>query len=562
MAQGKREWLQLQASKLMMLMLLGIASVASALKFEELAGVTPMEKVITLLEELKAQVEDEGAAEAATYKELACFCQDNQVTKQEEIDKNNENINRMESELVELKATLEELDASIKSLTEKIGQAEKEMKEIREKEHAIFEAEFADASGAVDALVKAIAHLMDAKAKTALDQTKSEVQKAMSLADAMGLEIKNQDKVNIFLQQPGPAPGAYEFQSGGIVDTLKDLQAKFEKRRDDLQTEEDAAQQSYDAAAGAKREQIEADKSTLDTENETYSETESSIATTTEELTEKKADHNDNTMYLKDITATCEMKAKEWDQRSVSRGGEITAISKALEILTGTVQGLAESTGAGGRSAPEEAAPIGLSQVDKVAKVENLEEYRDVVFTQVSSVQHQKEKASMAELRRRVITQLSAAAKDQKSLALATLVMKMARDPFAKVKVLIQKLIERLLTEARNEATHKGWCDTKIGKAEKDREYRHADSVKLNAAITEGEATIAKLKETIATLTKELEELNEALLEATKQRNQEKANNKKTLTDAKEGLTALKQAIKVLTDYYKGAAKSKNRYED
>merc|ERR1719197_2366486 len=139
--------------------------------------------------------------------------------------------------------------------------------------------------------------------------------------------------------------------------------------------------------------------------------------------------------------------------------------------------------------------------------------------------------------------------------------MKLARDPFAKVKVLIQQLIERLLTEAKNEATHKGWCDTEIGKAEKDREYRHADSMKLNAAITDGEATIAKLKETIETLTKELGELNEALLEATKQREQEKANNKKTLKDAKEGLTALNEAIKVLTDYYKGAAKSKNRYE-
>merc|ERR1719174_1993728 len=130
----------------------------------------------------------------------------------------------------------------------------------------------------------------------------------------------------------------------------------------------------------------------------------------------------------------------------------------------------------------------------------------------------------------------------------------MARDPFAKVKVLIQQLIERLLTEARNEATHKGWCDTEIGKAEKDREYRHADSVKLNAAITDGE-------ETIETLTTELAELNEALLEATKKRNQEKANNKKTLKDAKEGLEALNAAIKVLSDYYKGAAKSKNRYE-
>jgi len=551
-------------------MLLSIASVASAMNFADLAGVTPMEKVITLLEDLKAQVQDEGAAEAATYKDLACFCEKNQVEKDEEIKKNEENINRLESELVELTATMEELSASIKELTEKIGVAEAELKEmtaIREKEHAIFTAEHDDATAAVDALVRAIAKLSDSKS---LMSTKTDVQNAISLADAMGLEIKNKQEVTVFLSmnQPGPPPGEYEFKSGGIIDTLKDLKAKFEKRAEDLQTEEDAAQQSYDAAAGAKREQIETDKATLETEEENLETTKSDIATATEELTEEKAQHNDNTLYLKDITATCEMKAKEWDQRSASRAGEIGAISTALEILTGTVQGLAESTGAGGRTAAEEAAPIALLKKKTEApakmllqsgKLADLEEYSDVVFTQVGSVQHQN--AKMAELRRRVITQLSAAAKDQKSLALATLVMKMARDPFAKVKVLIQKLIERLLTEARNEATHKGWCDTEIGKAEKDREYRHADSVKLNAAITEGEATIAKLKETIATLTKELEELNEALLEATKQRNQEKANNKKTLTDAKEGLTALKQAIKVLTDYYKGAAKSKNRYE-
>jgi chromosome segregation ATPase len=550
-------------------MLLSIASVASALKFSELAGVTPMEKVITLLEELKAQVQDEGAAEAATYKDLACFCEDNQVTKADEIATNEQNIDRMEAELVDLQATLDELDASIKSLTEKIGVAEAELKEmtaIRDKEHAIFEAEFADASGAVDALVKAIQHLMDAKSKTeALAETKADVQKAVSLADAMGLEIKNQKSMTIFLSMDQPEdPGEYEFQSGGIVDTLKDLKAKFEARKDELQTEEDAAQQSYEAAAAAKRDQIDTDKATLETEEESFEQTKSDIATTTEELTEEKAQLNDNNLYLKDITATCEMKAKEWDQRSVSRGGEITAISKALEILTGTVQGLAESTGAGGRTAAEEAAPIAtelLQKAGKQAAPAGVEEYRDVVFTQVGSVQHQKEKASMAELRRRVITKLSAAAKDQKSLALATLVMKLARDPFAKVKVLIQKLIERLLTEAKNEATHKGWCDTEIGKAEKDREYRHADSVKLNAAITDGEATIAKLKETIETLTKELGELNEALLEATKQREQDKANNKKTLKDAKEGLTALEAAIKVLTDYYKGGLKSKNRYE-
>merc|ERR1719191_2709553 len=124
----------------------------------------------------------------------------------------------------------------------------------------------------------------------------------------MGLVIQNQKAVTIFLSmdQPGPPPGEYEFQSGGIVDTLNDLKKKFELRKEDLQTEEDAAQQSYDAAAAAKREQIETDKATLETEEENLETTKSDIATATEELTEEKAQHNDNTLYLKDITATCE----------------------------------------------------------------------------------------------------------------------------------------------------------------------------------------------------------------------------------------------------------------
>merc|ERR1719405_367069 len=115
---------------------------------------------------------------------------------------------------------------------------------------------------------------MEAKG-AGLVSMQSEVQKAVSLADAVGLEIENKQAVTVFLSmsQPGPPPGEYEFKSGGIVDTLKDLQAKFEKRRDDLQTEEDAAQQSYDAAAKAKREQIETDKATLATEEEAFADT-------------------------------------------------------------------------------------------------------------------------------------------------------------------------------------------------------------------------------------------------------------------------------------------------
>merc|ERR1719265_2060344 len=394
--------------------------------------------------------------------------------------------------------------------------------------------------------------------------------------------------------------GEYEFKSGGIIDTLKDLQAKFEARKDELDKEETAAQKSFEAAAAAMREEIDAAKAELESAEGQLVDAQSDLATKTETLTETKATLNDDRMYQKDIAGQCETKAKEWDQRSQARAGELAAVSKAIEIIGGTVADKAASTGAGGRgeaeaaeSVPEvelpaeEAPPTeevpaaaggkrgrkkgstgaaavedvqgsvagGLIQVDQP---EALEEYRDVVFTQVKSEQSEQHKA---ELRNKVISFISKFAKEKKSLALSVLAMQLARDPFAKVKTLIQQLIERLLTEAANEATHKGWCDTEMGKAKKDREHRHADTVDLNAQIADNEAFIAKLKETIATLTTGLEELNTALLEATQNRDEDKANNKKTMKDAKEGLDALKEAIKVLKDYYMGAKKSANAYE-
>merc|ERR1719171_269306 len=126
--------------------------------------------------------------------------------------------------------------------------------------------------------------------------------------------------------------------------SLKDLQGKFQARKDELDSQETKAQEAFSAAAGAKREEIETDKTSLATDEDSLSQAESDIATTTEELTEEKAQLNDNELYLKDITGQCETKAKEWDQRSKSRAGELTALSKALEILGGSVADKYEAT--------------------------------------------------------------------------------------------------------------------------------------------------------------------------------------------------------------------------
>merc|ERR1719443_2649586 len=135
--------------------------------------------------------------------------------------------------------------------------------------------------------------------------------------------------------------------------------------------------------------------------------------------------------------------------------------------------------------------------------------------------------------------------------------MKVAADPFAKVKELIQKLIERLVAEATAEATKKGFCDLELSKAEKNRNHRWQDVKRLSAELASLEAKQDDLEEELVNLAASLKELNAALEEATKLRAEQKAENIQTLKDAKQGLSAVSEALLILKVFYKQSAKNK-----
>merc|ERR1719450_1745644 len=142
------------------------------------------------------------------------------------------------------------------------------------------------------------------------------------------------------------------------------------------------------------------------------------------------------------------------------------------------------------------------------------------------------------------------------SLTLSSMAAHLAADPFEKVKGLIQRLIERLLTEAANEATKKGFCDTELGKARKDRDFRRADTKDLSSDVENLEAKEDALTEEIKQLTKQIKHENEALKTATQNRKDEKEENLKTLATEKDGLEAVQTALLTLRSFYKQAAKA------
>merc|ERR1719263_877089 len=226
-----------------------------------------------------------------------------------------------------------------------------------------------------------------------------------------------------------------------------------------------------------------------------------------------------------DLTSQCELKAREFDQRNGMRKSEIAALDKALDILKNRV-----SSNEGKRTF--------LNQARAQVKVASTADYSD---DDISFVQTKIAKMVRSNSRSgRAMAQLKARANKLHSFQLLEAAQKISTaGPFDKVKKLIAKLIERLLTEAKEEATQKGWCDTETAKATKERDYKFEEITKLNAELESNEATKAEAEAAVERLTEEIDTTEKDQAAADEARKEENENNTKTLKDAREGLEAL-----------------------
>merc|ERR1719456_1151988 len=140
------------------------------------------------------------------------------------------------------------------------------------------------------------------------------------------------------------------------------------------------------------------------------------------------------------------------------------------------------------------------------------------------------------------------------SKILAALAVRVADDPFKKVKKMIQDLIYRLMEEANAEATQKGWCDEELATNKQTREHKSKEVDTLTSEIDALEAEIAKLTEDVKELSAAIAELDKAMAHATELRTAEHEKNTATVADAKDAQTAVAQALTVLKDFYAKAA--------
>merc|ERR1719421_639066 len=528
------------------------------------------------MEGLRTKILAEGEEEAHTYDKMACFCKDTTAEKQAAIEDGENKKEELMSQIAELTEMRDELDETIKSLLEEIKAAEEEIAkatEGREKEKALFEKNSADLISALEALDAAIASLKSSKPASflQLQGLGKTVRKALDLADALGLAGATHASrmVTSLLQQdqPGVPMQDYDFHSDGIIGTLEKLKEDFTSTKVDVDEAEVKSQQKFDMFKQDKVDFIKAKNVELETAKKNRDDVIAQIEAASEELSTVSAQLLADQEYMMELSKMCHEQAVTWDQRTQMRADELSALTSAINIVGGKV---AEKTTAATvrlmqRKADISAARIVASDQDSMEAIEAEAEVADASpesFIQVASAPRQlmtsflQKRSAPTTAKEAVIDVLRTEGNKMKSMLLLRLASQIAADPFAKVKKLIQELIERLLAEAAAEANQKGWCDKSLGDAEQKRDYAAEEIAALNAEMAKLEATRDKLTEEIAILDEEIAELKAARAKATKIRAIEKAENEETIKTASEGLKAIEMAMDILTKFYKTAAKA------
>eukprot|EP00408_Alexandrium_pacificum_P021797 CAMPEP_0171204316 /NCGR_PEP_ID=MMETSP0790-20130122/25979_1 /TAXON_ID=2925 /ORGANISM="Alexandrium catenella, Strain OF101" /LENGTH=366 /DNA_ID=CAMNT_0011669815 /DNA_START=1 /DNA_END=1097 /DNA_ORIENTATION=- len=315
--------------------LLVLLSAAYAAGLE--AGVTPVEKVIVLLDDMKTKVESEGKAEAATYDSFACFCKDNTASKSFAIQASNDEVDRLSADIqsnVASKATKASELLGRKKKQEELAADLSDAQARCLSETAEFEASIADLSKAVKSLGKAI-DSMKASKPASLLSIRASVREGLALADAMGLVVTSRrPAVEAFLQGGvDPSDPGYKYHSNEIVTTLENLKSDFTAKQTSTQSEWDKAKSSCDTLKKDLAGQMSTNSGSMTTLSQDIDGLQAQIATDREALVNEEALLQEDQLYLKDLTQLCEARAKDWDQRSQMRADEVTALTAALTIL-------------------------------------------------------------------------------------------------------------------------------------------------------------------------------------------------------------------------------------
>jgi len=517
-------------SVLVSLALLLVASPAAATR----ARVSPVQKVIQLIDDMHAKVTKEAAEESKVFEEYAKFCDDEATAKEYAIKDSKEAIEELTATITDSKAIIESEDSKVGDLATKISDTESELSNaiaVRNKEHDEFvktEKELLETTeelaGAQEAIKKSMSFIqarggkMSAKDGEVLNAV---VQSLGQIIEASFVTQKQKDHIAALLQSSADAQEDAEFGSGSmgeggvqaILDTLKEMEDKAEASLTEVRKGESEGQMNGAMLKQGLENEIKNMKKEKDESTSKSASTAAALAQAEKDIAVEKNGLAEDEKYLRDLKRDCQSRAGDFEVEAKDNQAELKALEAAKAIL--------------------------LKKFAAFVQVRARVAVRDDVSDNAKE---------------RALKSIEQLGKRLHSTALVALAYRAAADPFGKIRGMIEEMIAKLLQEAAEEATQKAFCDKEIGESKTAKADLEGKLDKVNARLEKSESATATLTEDVSKLSAEVAENDKAMAAATEVRQKEKADFMVVEKDLSESQEACAAAMEVLREYYEGAS--------
>jgi len=466
----------------------------------------PMRKIISLLQEMRKQVEADGEKRQEIFDKFMCYCETNTAKTQKNIEDQTAQIDSLKSTIEELSGSNEQLKAEVTEISEELAEDEEAVKEatkVRKGEADAFAKESADMRTSIAALDKAIPALrkgLETSEAAALLQTLRG-----PLLEGSQL-LGNREQILALLQGEAPAGG-----SAQILGIIQQMRENFKENLEKALKEEEDAIATYDQLMDSKGKEISAAKKELEAKKMQIAAQIQAIADASEELEDTQASLASDQKFLINLKKMCEEETKLHEASKKTMMEEMKAIQETVKILNDD---------------------------------DALEMFKKTVPSPDSFLQTKMSVRSKARSKAKVGMRLkSRSAMSEDPNARST-------DQFAELKKMITSMISDMKQEQKDDDNHKEWCTKEFDLTE--------DSVKSvqevidthNQKITEKGNELGSLKEALDAVKQEIVDIDNSLLLSGAQRSQEKSEYDKEMSEITISLALLKKARDRMAQFY------------
>ncbi|CAK0793550.1 unnamed protein product [Prorocentrum cordatum] len=306
--------------------------------------VTPVQKVLQLMENMLAKGKKEKHDEEVQSAAYQQFCADTSAEKEKAIKEADEKIEVLKADIEKYEATAAQLTKEIAGHEADIATWDGDMAkatEVRNTEKAAYDDEHKDLSESVSALERAIEVLK----KQAYNRKQASLVQVRALQSVRLIPDDAKKAIATFLQDDpaeesllslsAPEAFGYEFQSHGIVEMLSKLLSKFFSERTTVEKEELDRKNAYKLTMQDLTAQSDQAKQDVSDKTQSKAKNLEMAAEAKADMTETQATRDADKKYLDDLNAICATKAADFESRQALRAEELDVLAKAVEIISG-----------------------------------------------------------------------------------------------------------------------------------------------------------------------------------------------------------------------------------